>query len=112
MSIRKWANFLPAGKDFTIPARNFLPVGKGLHGSPAKVTKRHDGRGRRILPRLWPLYVKVPGAAAASITKHALATGRSYFPEPRFRGVCIIAGGKGDGLHRKASHPETAVRRW
>ena len=40
LSIRKWANFLPVGKDFTIPARNFLPVGKGLRGSPAKVTKR------------------------------------------------------------------------
>ena len=46
LSIRKWANFLPVGKDFTIPARNFLPVGKGLQGSPAKATKRHDGRGR------------------------------------------------------------------
>jgi len=28
LSIRKWANSLPVGKDFTIPACNFLPVGK------------------------------------------------------------------------------------
>ena len=47
LSTGKWANFLPVGKDFTIPARHFLPVGNGLRGSPAKVTKRHDGRGRR-----------------------------------------------------------------
>jgi hypothetical protein len=26
LSMRKLANFLPVGKDFTIPARNFLPV--------------------------------------------------------------------------------------
>ncbi len=44
LSMRKPADFLPAGKDFTIPARNFLPVGKGLRDSPAKATKRHDGR--------------------------------------------------------------------
>jgi hypothetical protein len=52
LSIRKWANFLPAGKDFTIPARFFLPVGKGLKGSPAKVTKCQDGQGRRTQPWL------------------------------------------------------------
>jgi hypothetical protein len=45
LSTRKWAKFLPAGKDFTIPARNFLPVGKGLKSSPAKGTNRHDGWG-------------------------------------------------------------------
>jgi len=50
LSIRKWANFLPVGKDFTIRARNFLPVGKGLQGSAAKVTNRHDDRGRRTQP--------------------------------------------------------------
>ncbi len=47
LSIRKWANFLPVGRDFTIPARNFLPVGKGLQGSPAKAAKRHDGQRNR-----------------------------------------------------------------
>jgi hypothetical protein len=50
LSTRKWANFLPVGKDFTIPAGNFLPVGKGLQGLPIKVTKRHDGQGRRTQP--------------------------------------------------------------
>jgi hypothetical protein len=54
--MRKWATFLPVGKDFTIPARNFLAVGKGLQGSPAKETKRPDGRGRRTQPWLWPQY--------------------------------------------------------
>ena len=58
MSIRKSANFLPVGKDFTIPARNFLPVGKGLRGSPAKVTKRHDGRGRRTQTVVRPVTTK------------------------------------------------------
>ncbi len=37
LSTRKSANFLPVGKDFTIPARYFLPVGMGLQSSPAKV---------------------------------------------------------------------------
>ena len=45
LSIRFSWIFLPVGKDFTIPAANFLPVGKGLQGSPAKVTRRHDGTG-------------------------------------------------------------------
>jgi hypothetical protein len=27
-------DFLPVGRDFTIPAPNFLPVGNGLRGSP------------------------------------------------------------------------------
>jgi hypothetical protein len=32
LSSKKGAGFLPAGKDFTIPAPNFLPAGKpGLH---------------------------------------------------------------------------------
>jgi len=44
LSIRKWANSLPVGKNFTIPAADFLPVGNGLQGSTAKVTKRHDGQ--------------------------------------------------------------------
>jgi len=43
LSRRKWANFLPVGKDFTIPAGFFLPVGNGLQSLPAKVTQRHDG---------------------------------------------------------------------
>jgi hypothetical protein len=47
LSRGKWADFLPVGKNFTIPTRNFLPVGNGLQGSPAKVTKRHDGQQRR-----------------------------------------------------------------
>ena len=50
LSTGKSAIFLPVGKDFTIPARYFLPVGNGLRGSPAMVTKRHDGRGRRTQP--------------------------------------------------------------
>jgi hypothetical protein len=59
MSIGKWANFLPVGKDFTIPARNFLPVGKGLQGSPVKVTKRHDGWGPRT-PLWYGRYTSLP----------------------------------------------------
>ena len=47
LSTRKSANFLPVGKDFTIRARYFLPAGNGLRSSPAEVTKRHDGLGRR-----------------------------------------------------------------
>ena len=47
LSTRKSPNFLPVGKDFTIPAPYFLPVGNGLRGSTAKMTKRHDSRGRR-----------------------------------------------------------------
>ncbi len=50
LSTGKSANFLPVGRDFTIPAHNFLPVGNGLRGSPAKVTKRHHGWGRRTQP--------------------------------------------------------------
>jgi hypothetical protein len=38
LSTGKWVNFPPVGKDFTVPARNFLPVEKGLQGSPVKVT--------------------------------------------------------------------------
>ena len=30
LSTGKSPGFLPVGKDFTIPARNFLPVGKGV----------------------------------------------------------------------------------
>jgi hypothetical protein len=58
LSRRKSANFLPVGKDSTIPARKFLPVGKGLRDSPVKVTKRHDGqdagrnRGMGVTPSL------------------------------------------------------------
>ena len=51
LSTRKSANFLPVGKDFTIPARYFLPVGNGLRGLPAKVTKRHHRLGLRA--QLW-----------------------------------------------------------
>ncbi len=47
LSIGKLADFLPVGKDFTIPTGNFLPVGNGLRGSASTRTKRHDGRGRR-----------------------------------------------------------------
>ena len=44
MSTEFLRNFLPVGKDFTIPTNNFLPVGNGLRDSPAMVTKRHAGR--------------------------------------------------------------------
>jgi hypothetical protein len=50
LSRRKSASFLPVGKNFTIPARNFLPVGKGLQGSSAKVTNHPDDPGRRSQP--------------------------------------------------------------
>jgi len=41
MSMGKLANFLPVGKDFTIPARNFLPVGKpSLKASDFLLTDR------------------------------------------------------------------------
>ena len=43
LSTRKWANFLPLGRDLTIPGRHFLAAGKGLRGSLAKVTKRQEG---------------------------------------------------------------------
>ncbi len=43
LSTRKSSNFLRVGKDFTIPARYFLPVGNGLRRSPAKTANRHDG---------------------------------------------------------------------
>ena len=33
-------NFLPVGKDFTIPAADCLPVGNELPGSAAEVTRR------------------------------------------------------------------------
>ena len=45
VSMGKWANFLPVGKDFTISVRNFLPVGNGLRNSPPKVT-RYAGHNR------------------------------------------------------------------
>jgi hypothetical protein len=38
---------LPIGKDFTIPACYFLPIGNLLRDSPAIVTNRHHGRGRQ-----------------------------------------------------------------
>jgi hypothetical protein len=39
--MRKLANFLPVGKDFTIPARNFLPVGNaGLQASDFQLPDR------------------------------------------------------------------------
>jgi hypothetical protein len=41
LSTGKSPNFLPVGRDFTIPARNFLPVGKGLQRLPDGETKRH-----------------------------------------------------------------------
>ena len=50
LSTGKSTSFLPVGKDFTIPARYFLPVGKGLRGSPAKGTRRHQDRRRRRQP--------------------------------------------------------------
>jgi hypothetical protein len=40
LSIEFSCNFLPVGKDFTIPAANFLPVGNGVVNSVARVTKR------------------------------------------------------------------------
>ena len=47
LSTEKSPNFLPVGKDFTIPARYFLPVGKGLRALPARETKRHAMRPPR-----------------------------------------------------------------
>jgi hypothetical protein len=44
--MRKWAGFLPVGKDFTIPARFFLPVGKGaarLGGEGDKTSRLPGG---------------------------------------------------------------------
>ncbi len=47
LSTEFWRNFLPVGKDFTIPTCYFLPVGKGRRDSPAIVTNCQDGGGRR-----------------------------------------------------------------
>jgi len=41
-SLRQPRNFLRVGKDFTIPAADFLPVGKDAQSLPPKTTKRPD----------------------------------------------------------------------
>jgi hypothetical protein len=47
LSMGKSAIFLPAGKNFAIPAFDFLPVGNGLRSSTEKMTKHHEGRQHR-----------------------------------------------------------------
>jgi hypothetical protein len=79
LSTGKSANFLPVGKNFTIPARNFLPVGNGLRNSPPKVTRCHDDRGlrtayakaRATLERIG----KLPANMDLLIAAHAAAVG-------------------------------------
>ena len=46
-------NPLPEGQYFTIPAKNFLPVGNGFLNSAARGTRRRYGRGRRTRPWCW-----------------------------------------------------------
>ena len=56
LSIEFLRNFLPVGKDFTIPASDFLLVGNGVVISAARVTKRPDRRpprASRWFGRLW-----------------------------------------------------------
>ncbi len=47
LSTGKSPGFLPVGRDCTIPARYFLPVGNGFRRAPAKVTRRQLRRGLR-----------------------------------------------------------------
>ena len=47
LSMGKLVNFLPAGKNFAIPAFDFLPVGNGRRSSTEKMTKHHEGRRHR-----------------------------------------------------------------
>jgi hypothetical protein len=42
LSTGECAYFLPVRKDFTIATADFLPVGKGVRGVPAKMTKRQQ----------------------------------------------------------------------
>jgi hypothetical protein len=70
----KWATFLPVGKDFTIPARNFLPVGNGLRGSSEMATERHDGRGASNGTVVRAFLVKVPGVSVRASISKPLAT--------------------------------------
>ncbi len=80
LSTRKSADFLPVGQDFTIPARYFLPVGNGLRGSPAKVTIRHDRRGRRIQP--WRArWCATPGERTPLLRYRAQACSRQWLTE-------------------------------
>jgi len=50
LSMGKSANFLPAGKNFAIPAFDFLPVGNGRRSSTEKMTKHHEGGDCRTQP--------------------------------------------------------------
>ena len=94
-SRRKWADFLPAGKDFTIAAANFLPVGNGRRGSVAKVTKRHDDRGRRAQPWSGRItskgIVPNPPASLGSCPSSRGAAPKLPFAPPRRRGSADAA---------------------
>ena len=137
LSTRKSANFLPVGKDFTIPARYFLPVGMGLQSSPAKATKRHNGRRRRTQPwsgrypskcpawrdprrllntpwRLRRTYslleVRVRGRTQSPIWRHSqvITSRHGNFPDAGESGVAILRVGR-YGHVKRALPPNGAV---
>ena len=59
LSTGKLANFLPVGKDFTIPARDFLPVGNGaarLAGDGDKTSRWPETPDTNVVR---PFYVNV-----------------------------------------------------
>jgi hypothetical protein len=51
LSSKFWRNFLPAGKDFTIPARNFLPAGNAISGMAEAGGSSRNGSPRFLCSR-------------------------------------------------------------